>query len=255
MRNLLIAGNWKMNGDTATSASLVDGIVSGYTGSNGVELIVCPPFPFLRSMAARVAGTAVGIGAQNVSEHAAGAYTGEVSAQMLHDVGCRYVIVGHSERRTLFGETSAQVAEKFAAAQAAALMPILCVGETLAERESNQTEAVVDEQLDAVLERAGVAAFANAVIAYEPVWAIGTGEVATPEQAQDVHAHIRGRLSARDESVAADIRLLYGGSMKGDNAPGLLAMDDIDGGLIGGASLKAEDFLAIADAAVASIGG
>jgi triosephosphate isomerase (TIM) len=187
-----------------------------------------------------------------VSEHAAGAYTGEVAADMLLDVGCRYVIVGHSERRSLFGETSEQVAVKASAALVAGLVPIVCVGETLAEHDGGRTEAVVTAQLDAVVSACGATALSKAVIAYEPVWAIGTGRVATPEQAQAVHAHIRSRIASRDESVAAELRILYGGSMKGENAPGLLAMPDIDGGLIGGASLKAADFLAIVDAAGAN---
>jgi triosephosphate isomerase len=171
---------------------------------------------------------------------------------MLKDVGCLYVIVGHSERRAIYGETSEQVAAKFMAAQAAGITPILCVGETLEEREAGTTEKVIDEQLDAVLDTAGVAALGAAVIAYEPVWAIGTGMTATPEQAQDVHRHIRARLAAQDSELAEEVQILYGGSMKGENAPGLLSMPDIDGGLIGGASLKASDFLAIAAAAAQS---
>jgi triosephosphate isomerase len=168
---------------------------------------------------------------------------------MFRDIGCDYVIVGHSERRSLYGETSEQVAAKFQAAQVAGITPILCVGETLEEREAGTTESVIDEQLGAVMDAAGVKAFATAVIAYEPVWAIGTGMTATPEQAQDVHRHIRAQVAAQDEAIAANVQLLYGGSMKGENAAGLLAQPDIDGGLIGGASLKADDFLAIAQAA------
>jgi len=249
MRDILVAGNWKMNGSSAANAELVAGIVAGVPEGDGFSLLVCPPFPYLASVAAGVAGSAVRLGAQNVSEHEAGAYTGEVAAGMLRDVGCEYVIVGHSERRALYGESSGRVAEKFAAAQAAGLLPILCVGETLAEREAGTTERVIDEQLDAVLGLVGIAALASAVIAYEPVWAIGTGKTASPEQAQDVHRHIRERLARADAEVAAGIQILYGGSMKGENAAGLLAMQDIDGGLIGGASLKAKDFLAIAEAA------
>ena len=195
------------------------------------------------------AGSKVAVGAQNVSEHAKGAYTGEVAPAMLSDIGCDYVIVGHSERRTLYGETSSDVAAKFKAALEGGLKPILCVGETLEERQAEQTDAVVEEQLNVVLDLVGIAAFANAVIAYEPVWAIGTGMTATPEQAQDVHAHIRQLLAGHDAGVAEGVQILYGGSMKGENAAGLLAKQDIDGGLIGGASLKAPDFLAIADAA------
>ena len=178
-----------------------------------------------------------------------GAYTGEGAPAMLSDGGCEYVIVGHSERRALYGESSEQVAATFVAAQDAGIIPILCIGETLEEREAGTTEAVVDAQLDAVLDAAGISAFANAVIAYEPVWAIGTGMTATPEQAQDVHARIRARLASESEAIAGDVQILYGGSMKGENAAGLLAQPDIDGGLIGGASLKADDFLAIAQAA------
>ena len=249
MREILVAGNWKMNASTNASDELVDGIVAGVPAGSGFQLLVCPPFPYLASVAARVAGSAVKLGAQNVSEHDAGAYTGEVAPSMLRDVGCEFVIVGHSERRAMYGESSADVAAKFQSAQAAGLTPILCIGETLTEREQGSTEAVVDEQLGAVIEAAGIAAFGAAVIAYEPVWAIGTGLTATPEQAQAVHQHIRGQLAAKDSAVAAGVQILYGGSMKGDNAAGLLAMPDIDGGLIGGASLKAGDFLAIAAAA------
>lgn len=251
MRDILVAGNWKMNGNSAANAGLVAGIIDGVPAGGGFTLLVCPPFPYLAAVASQAGGSAVKVGAQNVSEHDKGAYTGEVSSGMLRDVGCEYVIVGHSERRSLYGETSAQVAAKFVAAQAGGLKPILCVGETLEEREAGTTQAVIDEQLDAVFDAAGVEAFASAVIAYEPVWAIGTGMTATPEQAQDVHAHIRGRLAAADDSIAANVQILYGGSMKGENAAGLLGQPDIDGGLIGGASLKAEDFLAIASAAAA----
>lgn len=188
-----------------------------------------------------------------MSEHESGAYTGETAPSMLTEVGCEFVLVGHSERRSLYGESSEAVAAKYAAAQAAGLKPVLCVGETLEEREAGNTEQVIDEQLDAVLDSAGVGSLANAVIAYEPVWAIGTGKTASPEQAQEVHAHIRQLVGDRDEAIAAAVQILYGGSVKGDNAAGLFGMPDIDGGLIGGASLKSDDFLAIANAA-ASIG-
>ena len=249
MRDILVAGNWKMNGNSAANAELVAGIIAGVPGGSGFSLLVCPPYPYLAAVVAQTEGSAVSVGAQNVSEHEKGAFTGEVAPGMLSDLGCKYVIVGHSERRALYGETSAQVAAKFQAAQAAGLTPILCVGETLEEREAGTTESVVDEQLDAVLDVAGIDALATAVIAYEPVWAIGTGMTASPEQAQDVHRHIRGRLEALNADIAAGVQILYGGSMKGENAAGLLAKPDIDGGLIGGASLKAEDFLAIAAAA------
>jgi len=249
MRDILVAGNWKMNGSSAANAELVAGIVAGVPQGSGFSLLVCPPYPYLGSVVAQTEGSAVSVGAQNVSEHEKGAFTGEVAPGMLSDIGCTYAIVGHSERRAIYLESSAQVAAKFQAAQAAGITPILCVGETLEEREAGTTESVIDEQLDAVLDVAGIDAFASAVIAYEPVWAIGTGMTATPEQAQDVHKHIRGRLEALNADIAAGVQILYGGSMKGENAVGLLAKPDIDGGLIGGASLKAEDFLAIAAAA------
>ena len=250
MRNFLVAGNWKMNGSTSASHELVGGIVAGLPELDGVEVLVCPSFPYLAAVAGQVEGTPVKLGAQNVSEHEGGAYTGETAPGMLTDVGCQYVLVGHSERRTLYGESSAQVAAKFAAAQAAGLTPVLCVGETLEEREGERTEAVVREQIEAVLETSGVAALESAVVAYEPVWAIGTGKVATPEQAQEVHRFIREMLAEADADIAAGVQILYGGSMKGDNAAGLLGQPDIDGGLIGGASLKSADFLAIVEAAV-----
>ena len=249
MRNILVAGNWKMNGSSAANAELVGGIVAGAPRSDHVKVLICPPFPYLAAVVAQAAGSAVAVGAQTVSEHESGAFTGEVAPGMLRDIGCEYVIVGHSERRELYGETSTTVAEKFKAALDAGLKPILCVGETLEQRESGSTESVVDEQLGTVIDKVGIAAFGNAVVAYEPVWAIGTGKTASPEQAQDVHRHIRMLLSGHDGEIAASIQILYGGSMKGENAAGLLAMPDIDGGLIGGASLKAADFLAIADAA------
>lgn len=250
MRDILVAGNWKMNGSSAANAELVAGIVAGVPQGSGFSLLVCPPYPYLGLVVAQAEGSAVSVGAQNVSEHEEGAFTGEVAPGMLSDIGCTYAIVGHSERRSLYLESSAQVAAKFQAAQAAGITPILCIGETLEEREAGTTESVIDEQLDAVLDVAGIDALASAVIAYEPVWAIGTGMTATPEQAQDVHKHIRGRLEALNADIAAGVQILYGGSMKGENAAGLLAKPDIDGGLIGGASLKSADFLAIAEAAL-----
>ena len=249
MRNFLVAGNWKMHGDEASNRELVAGILEGAPKSKNVDLLVCPPYPYLASVASQLEGSSVALGAQNVSEHETGAYTGEVAPAMLRDVGCRYAIVGHSERRTLYGETSTQVAEKMAAALGGGLVPILCIGETLEERESDSTEQVVGEQLTAAIERNGIAAFATSVIAYEPVWAIGTGKTATPQQAQDVHRYIRSVLAEHDASVAENVQILYGGSVKGDNAAGLFGMPDIDGGLIGGASLKPADFLAITRAA------
>lgn len=251
MRQYLVAGNWKMNGDRAANTALLKGIRDGAKASESVELLVCPPFPYLSEVIDSLDGSGIAVGSQNVSEHASGAFTGETAAAMLKDIGCSYCLVGHSERRALMGESSAIVAAKFAAAQANGLRPVLCVGETLEEREAGNTENVIDEQLDAVLETAGVAALADAVVAYEPVWAIGTGKTASPQQAQDVHAHIRGRIAALDAGVADGLQILYGGSVKGDNAAGLFAMADIDGGLIGGASLNAADFLAIAAAAIA----
>jgi len=238
-----------MNGSTTGNAELVAGIVAGLPVADHVKLLICPPFPYLNAVVDAVAGSHVAVGAQNVSEHVSGAYTGEVAAGMLRDVGCEYVITGHSERRTLFGETSWQVADKFKAALHAGLKPVLCVGETLEQRQAGNTEAVVDEQLSAVIETVGIDAFGSAVVAYEPVWAIGTGVTASPEQAQDVHRHIRATMAEHSVEMAESTQILYGGSMKGENAAGLLAMADIDGGLIGGASLKANDFLAIAQAA------
>jgi triosephosphate isomerase len=249
MRDYLVAGNWKMNGYTAGNTALVADIVAGAPASGGAGLLICPPFPYLAAVVEQVRGSDISVGAQTVSEHQSGAFTGEVAPAMLRDIGCEYVIVGHSERRALYGETSADVAAKFKAALGAGLKPILCVGETLEQRESGRTESVVDEQLAAVLDTVGIKAFASAVVAYEPVWAIGTGMTASPEQAQDVHRHIRDVMAGHDVDIAASIQILYGGSMKGENAAGLLAMPDIDGGLIGGASLKAADFLAIATAA------
>jgi len=230
MRARLVAGNWKMHGSLAANAALLDALVGA-----GVECAVCVPFPYLAQAAERLKGTRVSLGAQTVSEHASGAYTGEVSAGMLREFGCRYVLVGHSERRQLFGESDARVAAKFAVARAAGLTPILCVGETLEERDAGHTQAVVARQLDAVLAKGDLG---DAVLAYEPVWAIGTGRTATPQQAQEVHAFLRLR-------VKPQTCILYGGSVKPDNAASLFAMPDVDGGLIGGASLVAQDFIAI----------
>lgn len=240
-----------MNGSRAANAALLDGIIAGAPRSDSVEVLVCPPFPYLEAAATRIDGCGLSLGAQNVSEHESGAFTGETAASMLADVGCSYVIVGHSERRAIMGESSSTVAAKFKAAQGAGMIPVLCVGESREQREAGHTEAVVDEQLNAVLDAAGIAAMENAVIAYEPVWAIGTGLTATPEQAQAVHRHIRDVLATRDEAVANKVKILYGGSVKGDNAAGLFGKADIDGGLIGGASLKSADFLAIVEAAAA----
>lgn len=244
MRRKLVAGNWKMHGSLAENEALLSGVLAGLEGVQA-RVAVCVPFPYLAQVQARLTGSPVAWGAQNLSPHAKGAFTGEVSAAMLQDFACTYVIVGHSERRALYGESDAVVAEKFAAAQAAGLTPILCVGETLEEREQGVTEQVVARQLDAVIAKSGVQALAKAVVAYEPVWAIGTGKTATPEQAQAVHAFIRGKVRGLDAGVADGLIIQYGGSMKPDNAVELLGQPDIDGGLIGGAALKAEDFLAI----------
>jgi triosephosphate isomerase len=249
MRQPLVAGNWKMNGTLDGVRGLLAGIKAGMPEVRSAEVAVCPPFVFIPEAQAALEGTAVAWGGQDLSVHASGAYTGEVAGPMLTDFGCTYVIVGHSERRTYHAETDALVAEKFEAALGAGLTPIFCVGETLDEREQGITEEVVGRQIDAAIERCGVTSLGRGVIAYEPVWAIGTGRTATPEQAQEVHAFIRQRIAGHDPDVAAGIRILYGGSMKPDNAAELLAKPDIDGGLIGGASLKADDFLGICKAA------
>jgi len=244
MRGKLVVGNWKMNGGLAANAALLAELAAGWPATPGRELAVCVPYPYLGQAQAALSSSPIAWGAQDVSEHAAGAYTGEVSAGMLAEFGCRYAIVGHSERRQYFGDTDAVVAAKAVAALAAGLTPIACVGETLAERDAGQTVPVVLRQLNAVLAAVGADA-AKLVVAYEPVWAIGTGRTASPQEAQAVHATLRARLA---KDGAADIALLYGGSVKADNAKALLAMADIDGGLIGGASLKSTEFLAIARA-------
>jgi triosephosphate isomerase len=247
MRQAMVAGNWKMNGSRAGVEDLLTGILAGLGDINSTEVVVCPPAVYLDSVGAAIEATVVRLGGQNLCDNPGpGAFTGEVSGAMLHDIGCHYVIVGHSERRSLYGEADDTVAQKFTVAQAAGLVPILCVGELLDEREAGQTETVVARQLDAVINaEGGSAALARAVIAYEPVWAIGTGKTATPEQAQQVHAFIRQRIAEHDADIAASLQILYGGSVKADNAGELFSMPDIDGGLIGGASLKAEEFLAI----------
>ncbi len=249
MRRPLVAGNWKMNGSRESVSALLDGLLDGAAGVKRAEMAVCPPAVFIAEAAARLEGGPIALGAQDLSEHSAGAFTGEVAGPMLVEYGCRFAIVGHSERRAYHGEDDALVARKLSAAQAFGLTPIACVGETLEERESGATEAVIGRQIDALLDGPGVAALAAAVVAYEPVWAIGTGLTATPEQAQAVHAFIRGRVTARDATVAAGLRILYGGSVKGGNASELFAMDDIDGGLIGGAALDVNEFLTICRAA------
>ena len=246
MRTSLIAGNWKMNGNLQSAIDLVEGIKAGDAGK--ALLAVCPPAVYLMKVGGMLAQSNVALGAQNVCDRESGAFTGEIAASMLKECGCSYAIVGHSERRALYGESDQLVAARFAMALQAGITPILCIGETLEEREGGVTETVVARQIDAVIEANGIEGIAQSVIAYEPVWAIGTGKVATPEQAQAVHAFIRSRLAQLNSSVAQRVQILYGGSMNPANAAELLSQSDIDGGLIGGAALKADDFLAIARA-------
>jgi triosephosphate isomerase len=248
-RRPLVAGNWKMHGSRAEAARLVGDLIARGVGGGASEAIVCPPFVHLDEARRSLAGSGIGLGAQDVCAEDVGAYTGEVSAAMLADAGCRYVIVGHSERRALYADTDELVARKFLAAIRHALVPVLCVGESLAERQRDATRAVILRQLDAVLDAAGISAFGGAVVAYEPVWAIGTGLTATPAQAQEMHALIRGRIAEKDATISGSLRVLYGGSVKAANAAELFAMPDVDGGLIGGASLKADEFAAICAAA------
>ena len=248
MRKKLVVGNWKMNGSLASNAALLASITGSPQGDR-CDVAVCVPFPYLPQVASALAASSVAFGSQDVSEYERGAYTGETSASMLVEFGCRYAIVGHSERRTLFGDTSDRVAAKAERALAAGLVPIVCVGETLAEREQGRAAVVVAAQLDAVLDRIGPARFGHAVVAYEPVWAIGTGKTAAPDEAQAMHATIRAHVAERDAAVGGALQILYGGSVKAGNAAELFASPDIDGGLIGGASLLAEDFLGIVAAA------
>jgi triosephosphate isomerase (TIM) len=248
MRKKLVAGNWKMHGSLQQNTQLLERLRAGMSGVR-CDVAVYVPHPYLAQAQSLLSDTVVLWGAQSVSEHASGAFTGEVSASMLRDFGCRHVLVGHSERRSLYGETDAIVAAKFVAAQSEGLVPVLCLGETLAERESGCAMAVIARQLSAVIDSAGIAGLANAVVAYEPVWAIGTGLTASPTQAQEVHAAIRAQVAAREPELADGLRILYGGSVKPQNAVELFAQADIDGGLIGGAALVADDFLAICQAA------
>jgi triosephosphate isomerase (TIM) len=249
MRRPIVAGNWKMHGSRAEVARLIEELLGRAPAAPDATCVICPPFVYLHEAARLLRGSVFSLGAQDVGADAHGAYTGEVSAAMLKDVGCEYVIVGHSERRLLYRESDQLIARKFSAAHGKHLVPILCVGEQLADREASRTREVIVRQLDAVLELCGVGTLAHGVIAYEPVWAIGTGRTATPEQAQEVHAFIRDRIGERDASIAAATRILYGGSVKAGNAAELFAMPDVDGGLIGGASLKADEFLTILSAA------
>ena len=250
MRRKIVAGNWKLHGDRAFAHRLVDAIAA-VPSPAGVERVILPPLPYLGELVEHCVACDLRFGAQDVSANTQGAYTGEVSASMLADIGASYGLVGHSERRQYHRETNELVAAKFIAARNAGLTPILCVGESLHEREAGQTEWRIEGQLQAIFDAGGAQAFAGAIIAYEPVWAIGTGRTASPEQAQAVHAFIRGEVAARDATIAGSLPILYGGSVKPDNAASLFSQADVDGGLIGGASLVAADFLAIASAAAA----
>jgi len=244
-RRQLVVGNWKMNGSQQANAALLTKVTADWPKEHDVEVVICPPYPYLQHTSELLHQSNILLGGQDVSEFENGAYTGEVSAQMLADWQCRYVIVGHNERRRMQRESDAQVAQKFLAAQRAGLVPILCVGESLSQREDGQALTVIEQQLDAVINVAGCEAFEKAVVAYEPVWAVGTGKTATPEQAQEVHHFIRQQLGGWGQKV----RILYGGSVNATNAKQLFAMTDIDGALLGGASLKAEEFLNICTAA------
>ncbi|PIU17081.1 MAG: triose-phosphate isomerase [Gallionellales bacterium CG08_land_8_20_14_0_20_59_87] len=249
MRRKLVVGNWKMHGNLARNKALLEAVLAGVKDLRGADYGVCVPYPYLAQAQSMLQGSNIAWGAQNLSQHEQGAFTGAVAPGMLADFGCRYVIIGHSERRALFHESNEIAAAKFDAAIKFGMTPIFCVGETLQERENGVTEQVVAKQLEVVLNHAGAESVAKTVIAYEPVWAIGTGKTATPEQAQAVHAFIRQRVAQLDGKVAQDLKILYGGSMKPGNAAELMAMPDIDGGLIGGASLVAEEFVAICRAA------
>ena len=253
MRQPFVAGNWKMNGSRESINSLLVGIKAAMSTISKTKVVVCPPSIYIPQVQALCVDSAVKYGSQDVSFEQSGAFTGEISTSMLKDFDCEYAIVGHSERRTLHGESSDVVAKKFAAARAAGITPILCVGEMLEEREAGTTESVVASQLNAVIELEGVEALQDSVIAYEPVWAIGTGMTASPEQAQDVHAFIRKMIAEKSAETAAKVQILYGGSVKADNAEQLFSMPDIDGGLIGGASLQVEDFMAICQAGDVSV--
>ncbi len=249
MRQALVAGNWKMHGSRKETAQLIADLGAGLDAGWSAEVMVCPPFVYLADAARLLNGSGIGLGAQSVCAEEAGAFTGEVSAAMLKDIGCQYCLVGHSERRALYGEDDQLVARKFVAAQREELVPVLCVGETLVEREQGSTQAVVARQFNAVVDVAGIESLDRAVIAYEPVWAIGTGRTATREQAQEVHNFLRQMLAEHDAKIADSMRLLYGGSVKAANAADLFGMADVDGGLIGGASLMADEFLKICAAA------
>ncbi len=248
MRTPLVAGNWKMNGSRASVKELINGVVAGAKSLSGVDIAVCPSTIHLADVTAIAAGSNVAVGSQDACTELKGAFTGETSIEMIKDMGCQYAIIGHSERRTLYGESDDIVAKKFAVVKAAGVTPIFCIGETLEEREANITEDVCARQIDAVFAAQGDDAFAGSVIAYEPVWAIGTGKTASPEQAQAVHAFIRQHIAKHNADIAENTQILYGGSMNPANAKDLMGQADIDGGLIGGASLKADDFLAVCQA-------
>jgi triosephosphate isomerase (TIM) len=248
VRKFLVAGNWKMHGSRASVAALVEGLLE--QGTMPCQTLICPPVIFFDQLQRQLVGSSIGLGAQNLDWHDSGAYTGEVSAAMVLEFGCSHVLVGHSERRSLFGESDAQVGLKVEKCLSSGLTPVICIGESLAQRQADETFAVVQRQLDAVIRQVGVTALRHSIIAYEPVWAIGTGESATPEQAERVHAQIRQYLAKQDESLSQNIQLLYGGSVNGENAADLFAQENIDGALVGGASLKVDDFLRICRAAV-----
>lgn len=245
MRQTLVVGNWKMNGSLSANQQLLEGIKAGVAEGVSAKVVVCPSAVYIAQVAGLLNGSGISWGGQNLSQEKSGAFTGEISADMLLDYQCSYVIVGHSERRVLYGESDALVAQKYRVAQAAGLIPFLCLGELLEEREAGETESAVARQLDAVIDEVGIAAIGAGVLAYEPVWAIGSGKTASPQQAQDIHAFIRRHVAKKDTAVAEKVQILYGGSVKADNAVELFAMADIDGGLIGGAALEAEGFLAI----------
>ncbi|HEX4648332.1 MAG TPA: triose-phosphate isomerase [Steroidobacteraceae bacterium] len=249
MRRAIVAGNWKMHGSRAENAQLIEELLARFPAQPAATCVLCPPFVYLQEVGRLLRGSHLSLGGQDLCADTQGAFTGEISAAMLKDVGCEYVIVGHSERRLLYRENDQLVARKFGAALGRGLIPILCVGEQLADREAGRTSEVIARQLDVVLELCGAGALEHGAVAYEPVWAIGTGRNATPEQAQEVHAFIRARIGARDARIASATRILYGGSVKAGNAAELFAMPDVDGGLIGGASLKADEFLTILAAA------
>jgi len=249
MRKSLVAGNWKMNGSRESNKALIEGVIEGSRQIKDADILVCPSFVYISDIADQLNGSNIAFGSQDVAKETNGAYTGEISVSMLNDIGCTYAIVGHSERRALFGDSDEIVAQKFLAAIEGSITPILCVGELLEEREAGQTEAVVERQLKAVVDLCGVSSLSKCVIAYEPVWAIGTGKTASPQQAQDVHAFIRQWIANQDADIANGVRILYGGSVKPNNAKELFSQTDIDGGLIGGASLASADFISICEAA------